>query len=164
LFSFVHLKPAYCSVGVGPASRRLDITSRQCQTLPARATFLAHVPGCRPESPMPNLAPLPLHRDAGGIADLDPDAAGAGSIRPRRSPSKMPSAPSRQACANTVGPSSIMCSLSRMPASVSCPLARAASVVLSSPSMRKTLRSQAVGTPNTWPILIVQISPVWARS
>src|SRR5215813_10187453 len=30
---------------------------------------------------MPNLAPLPLHRDAGGIADLDPDAARAGSIR-----------------------------------------------------------------------------------
>jgi hypothetical protein len=27
------------------------------------------------------LAPLPLHGDAGGIADFDPDAARAGSIR-----------------------------------------------------------------------------------
>jgi hypothetical protein len=31
-------------------------------------------------SSIPNLAPLPLHGDAGGIADLDPDAARAGSI------------------------------------------------------------------------------------
>jgi hypothetical protein len=32
-------------------------------------------------SSVPNLAPLPLYRDAGRIADLDPDAARAGSIR-----------------------------------------------------------------------------------
>jgi hypothetical protein len=31
-------------------------------------------------SSIPNLASLPLHGDAGGIADLDPDAARAGSI------------------------------------------------------------------------------------
>jgi hypothetical protein len=31
-------------------------------------------------SSIPNLAPLPLHGNAGGIADLDPDAARAGAI------------------------------------------------------------------------------------
>jgi hypothetical protein len=31
-------------------------------------------------SSIPNLAPLPLHGDAGGIADLDPDATRARSI------------------------------------------------------------------------------------
>jgi hypothetical protein len=31
-------------------------------------------------SPIPILAPLPPHGDAGGIADLDPDAARTGSI------------------------------------------------------------------------------------
>jgi hypothetical protein len=30
--------------------------------------------------PIPQRAPLPLHGDAGGIADLDPEAARAGSI------------------------------------------------------------------------------------
>ena len=32
-------------------------------------------------SPVPRLAALALHRDAGGIADFDPDATGARSIR-----------------------------------------------------------------------------------
>jgi hypothetical protein len=31
-------------------------------------------------SSIPHLAPLPLDRDAGGIADLDPDAAWAGLV------------------------------------------------------------------------------------
>ena len=35
-----------------------------------------HCPG----SPIPLLAPLPLHRDAGGIADLDPDRTSTGSV------------------------------------------------------------------------------------
>src|SRR5215475_9407319 len=32
-------------------------------------------------SSVPKLAPLPLHRKAGGITDLDPDAAQVGSVR-----------------------------------------------------------------------------------
>jgi hypothetical protein len=76
------------------------------------------VSGPSASSSIPNLAALPLHSDAGGSADLDPDQTRTGSIGASTFFDTMPSAPSRQACAKTIGPSSAMCSLSRMPASV----------------------------------------------
>jgi hypothetical protein len=60
---------------------------REIRGTPTRAserdTALAagHPPACAASrSPIPNLASLPLHRDAGGIADLNPDAARAGLV------------------------------------------------------------------------------------
>jgi hypothetical protein len=44
---------------------------------PCRASSLART---GKDSPIPNLAPLPLYRNAGGIADLDPDRTSTGSI------------------------------------------------------------------------------------
>src|SRR5206468_8931692 len=52
---------------------------------------------------IPPLAALPLHGDARGIADFDPDRARTGSIGPSTRLETMPSAPSRRVCANTTG-------------------------------------------------------------
>jgi hypothetical protein len=48
-----------------------DWASRQAKRRPSRAAS---------GSSIPHLAPLPLHGNAGGIADFNPDAVRAGSI------------------------------------------------------------------------------------
>src|SRR5215831_5298910 len=60
----------------------------------------------RPEITYSILAALPLHRDARGIANLDPDRARPRAIRAVDLLRDDASAPRRHACSNTIGPSS----------------------------------------------------------
>ena len=63
---------------------------------------VAHHP-VRAGSAVPHFAPLSLYGDTGGIGDLDPDAARAGLIGAVDLFRHDASAPSRQACAKTIG-------------------------------------------------------------
>ncbi len=83
-----------------PTARRCDQSATFWPNSVLIMTLLTVDPGAGPGSPIPILTTLPLHRDAPGIADLDPH-------RTRTGPSTffetIPSAPSRQACAKTNG-------------------------------------------------------------
>jgi hypothetical protein len=71
-----------------------------------------------PPGAIPKRAPLALHGDAGGTADLDPDPTWTGSIGAVDLLRNDTVGARRQACVKTTGPSSAMCSLNRMPAPV----------------------------------------------
>jgi hypothetical protein len=65
-----------------PVVPRLKLSRRRnARTGTARTARSAASSTMAPGSSIPYLAALPLHSHAGGIADLDPDAARAGSIR-----------------------------------------------------------------------------------
>jgi hypothetical protein len=96
------------------AMPKIAPTSFTVSTKPSIAGITLHL--C---SPIPNLAPLPLHGDAGGIADLDPDRTRTGPVCAVDSLGNDALNAKPVSVRENGGTVLGDCSLSRMPASVS---------------------------------------------